>query len=262
MNAVATMLTQVSLDTMPPEVAARCYRLIHTMTGNDDPYRAAKTESNDVALEWYPKLKYLVASAQKPLMAACKLAIAGNSLDFGPGVYFGDIPHLINTAIERPLTINHFPQLLSSVTEADQVLYLGDNAGEVVFDRVLIEELKRARDLNVTFVVREKPIINDATMTDALAIGMSEVATVVSSGCDTPATIYARCSPRLRELFRCADVIISKGQGNYESLSEAPWPIFFMLRAKCEVTARQLGVVVGDVILMQGGGGKNTSSDT
>jgi len=116
---------------------------------------------------------------------------------------------------------------------------------------VLIEELHQVKELEIDFVVRERPIINDATMEDAIAVGMDKVARIVSSGCDAPATILSQCSPEMLSLYYSADVIVAKGQGNYESLDEEPGNIFFLLRAKCPIVAKLLGVSVGDAILQQ-----------
>jgi hypothetical protein len=148
-----------------------------------------------------------------------------------------------------PLGINDYENFKNSIKNSSRILYLGDNAGEIVFDRVLIEELHQIKDLEVNFVVREKPIINDATLDDAIVTGMDKVARIISSGSDAPATILSQCSPQLLELYYSADVIIAKGQGNYESLSEEKGNIFFLLKAKCPVVAGLLEVNVGDAIL-------------
>ena len=250
-NSVAGIIPQLSLSLRPPEIAQQGYQLIYQITENSDPFHQAKVESNRAALALYPHLKEVVANSEDPLLMACKLAIAGNSIDLAPDFDYGGINNIVETALASPLAINDYQQFLSNINNSRHILYLGDNAGEIVFDRVLIEELRQIKELEIDFVVRERPIINDATMEDAIAVGMDKVARIVSSGCDAPATILSQCSSEMLRLYYSADVIIAKGQGNYESLDEEPGNIFFLLRAKCPIVARLLGVSVGDAILKQ-----------
>ena len=251
LNSVADMIPKLSLDLKPPEIAQQCYRLIHQVTGNGDPFLKAKAEANRTALAFYPYLKETVANSEDPLFTACKLAIAGNSIDLGPSFDYGSLEDIVETALVSPPAINHYQTFLTSIHNSRLLLYLGDNAGEIVFDRVLIEELHRVKDLEIIFVVRDKPIINDATIHDALASGTDRVARIISNGSDAPATILSQCSSEMLKLYYSADVIIAKGQGNYESLSEEPGNIFFFLRSKCPLSAELLGVNVGDAVLKQ-----------
>ncbi len=251
MDSVAGMIPQLSLGLRPPEIAQQGYQLIYRITGNSDPFRQAKVEANREALALYPRLKEVVANSEAPLLTACKLAIIGNSIDLAPDFDYGGINNILDTALASSLAINDYQQFLSNINNSRRILYLGDNAGEIVFDRVLIEELHQVKELEIDFVVRERPIINDATMEDAIAVGMDKVARIVSSGCDAPATILSQCSPEMLSLYYSADVIVAKGQGNYESLDEEPGNIFFLLRAKCPIVAKLLGVSVGDAILQQ-----------
>jgi uncharacterized protein with ATP-grasp and redox domains len=252
-NAVAVMIPELSLELKPPEIAQRGYRLIRQLTGNNDPYHEAKAEANSAALALLPELKRMINQSADRLFTACRLAILANSLDFGPSFNHGGIEELTDEAIacSLPLAVNNYDQLWSSINNSHSLLYLGDNAGEIVFDRLLIEEIHRVRELETCFVVREKPVINDATMEDARSVGLDKVATVVSNSSDAPATILSECSAEVRRLFRSADIIIAKGQGNYESLEGEPGNIFFLLRAKCPLVAEALGVSVGDCILKQ-----------
>ncbi len=242
---------QLSLGLRPPEIAQQGYRLIHDIVGSSDPFCKAKVEANQSALALYPHLKMIAGDSGDPLLTACKLAIAGNSIDFGPDFDWGNINDIVDTALSSPLAINDYEKFRSSIASSRRFLYLGDNAGEIVFDRVLIEELNRMTDLDIYFVARERPAINDATLDDALQVGMDRVATLISSGSDAPATILSQCSSEMLRLYHSADVIIAKGQGNYESLEGEPGNIFFMLRAKCPVVAELLRVNVDDAILKQ-----------
>ena len=250
-DAVAAMIPQLSLGLRPPEMAQQGYRLIYQITRNDDPFYQAKVEANQAALALYPHLKQVVADSEEPLLTACKLAIGGNSIDLGPNFIQEDINDIVETAVASSLAINDYQEFRSSINNSRHILYLGDNAGEIVFDRVLIEELHQLKELEIDFVVRERPIINDVILDDAITVGMDKVARIISSGSDAPATILSQCSSEMLKLYYSADIIIAKGQGNYESLNEELGNIFFLLRAKCPLVADLLGVSVGDAILKQ-----------
>ena len=252
-NSVAGLIPQLPLDLMPPEIGQRGYRLIRQITGNDDPFHHSKVEANRAVLSIYPRLQQLVQQSADRLFTACMLAIAGNSIDLGPKFEYGSIDNVINSTIGSPLplAVNNYDQFWSSLNNSRVLLYLGDNAGEIVFDRLLIEEIHRVKELETYFVVRGEPVINDATMDDALAIGMDRVTKIISNGSDAPATILSQCSTELQQLYHSADIVIAKGQGNYESLEGEAGNIFFMLRAKCPLVAKLLGVSVGDCVLKQ-----------
>ncbi|MFO8100925.1 MAG: ARMT1-like domain-containing protein [Dehalococcoidia bacterium] len=250
MDEVAGMIPGFPLDITPPEIAQHVYRAVYRITENDDPYRQTKKQSNERALSLYPKMKEIVEGSDDPLLTACKLAIAGNSIDLGPPTMENvDFDSLLESAVSSPLAYDNYTQLCHQFEKSSHILYLADNAGEIVFDKLLIEEICRRCELEITVAVRDKPTINDATMEDAVMAGLDEVAEVVSNGSDAPATILAQCSPQIQALFNSVDVIIAKGQGNYESLSDADFNIFFFLRAKCPVVAVPLNVQVGDAIL-------------
>ena len=249
LSSVAAIIPRLSLDVTPPEIAQQVYGIVADITGNRDPCYEAKQQENRLALSLYPSLKGAVASANDPLFVACKLAIAGNSMDLGPQSSYGDLNSIVELALASPLGIDNYREFRESIERSTNILYLGDNAGEIVFDRILIEELRRVKDINIDFVVRDRPIINDATMDDAISIGMDKVAVVVSSGSAAPATILSQCSSQVVKLYHSADTVIVKGQGNYESLSEEQKNIFFLLKAKCPVVAKLLNVNVGDALL-------------
>jgi uncharacterized protein with ATP-grasp and redox domains len=250
-NAVAGLIPELSLGLKPPEIAQRGYRLISQITGNNDPFQQTKIDANHTALSLWPELKQLVEQSGNRLLMACRLAVLANSIDFGPNFNHVGIEAIIDeaTTYSIPLTVNDYDRFLSSLNNSRTLLYLGDNAGEIVFDRLLIEEIHRVKELETYFVVREKPVINDVTMDDARAVGMDRIARVISNGSDAPATILSQCTAELQQLFRSSDIIIAKGQGNYESLGDEPGNIFFLLRAKCPLVAELLGVSVGDCAL-------------
>ena len=249
LNEVSRLIPELPLDVTPPEVAQQVYRLVYRLTGSEDPYREEKRRANEIALSLYPYLKRVVADSDEPLLTACKLAIGGNSIDLGPTSRYADINSIISFALDNGLGIDDYDDFRRSICKSRRIMYLGDNAGEVVFDRILIEEIKRTKEVYVDFVVRESPIINDATILDANFVGMPNVAEIVSSGSDAPATVLSQCSEKMIELYHASDIIIAKGQGNYESLSLEEGNIFFLLKAKCEVIAGMLGVQIGEAVL-------------
>jgi uncharacterized protein with ATP-grasp and redox domains len=212
LNSVASMIPEIPLDATPPEIAHHVYTLIYRITGNSDPHRETKTQANQMALALYPRLKKAVADSEDPVLAACKLSIAGNTMDLAPKSNYSDLDSIIGSALTSPLAIDDYQEFLKSIRGASHILYLGDNAGEIVFDKLLIEELHRIKRLEISFVVRERPIINDVTRHDAVSVGMDRVADIVSSGSDAPATILSQCSPEMLRLYRSADIIIAKGQ--------------------------------------------------
>ncbi len=233
-------------EVTPAELGGEAYRLLTERTGVVDPYGPAKGESVRKALDLYPAVKTLVGSSKDRLLAAAKAAIAGNVIDFGiPSEAAPFLP--VDRILQRPLAVDDFLEFKRRLAEARSVLYIADNAGETVFDRILIEEAGKP----VVYAVRESAIINDALVEDAERSGIGAAARLVSSGCSTPGTIRSRCSPEFEEILNTAELIISKGQGNYEGLSEEPLPVFFLLMAKCEPVARDLGVPIGSLVLMK-----------
>jgi uncharacterized protein with ATP-grasp and redox domains len=244
LDKVGMLVSEIPLNSSPPETGRQVYRTVREVTGVNDPFRDLKAKSIDTVLALYPSLKHLLGEAKDPLETAVRLAIAGNVIDFGANPDF-QLGQAIQEVLQKEPAINHYQAFKKKLARARDILYLGDNAGETVFDRLLIETM----DKPVTFVVRESPVINDATEEDALSSGLGEVATIVSSGCDAPGTVLGECSEPFRAHFNKADLIISKGQGNYETLSHEKRPIFFLLKAKCPVIARDLGVKVGDIVI-------------
>ncbi|RKX55956.1 MAG: hypothetical protein DRP50_01495 [Thermotoga sp.] len=244
LDELGTMIKDISLDSSPPETGRVVYHLISEITGERDPYQEVKKNHIDKALSLYDSLKELVKKSNDNLLTAVKFAIVGNIIDLGAVREF-DIEGEINGISESEFAISDYVKFKKCLEDADDILYLGDNAGESVFDKILIEEMKKP----TKYVVRDAPIINDVTYEDAVRSGIDEVAAIISSGSDAPGVVLDLCSDDFKKTFRDAKFIISKGQGNYEALSEEKYPIFFLLRAKCPVIARDLGVTVGDIVL-------------
>ena len=244
---VLAEMTTFELTSTPPELSARVHEIVRAHTHHDDPYREAKQASTKQALALYPRLKALVDEADTPLDTALRLAIAGNIIDLArPQDY--DLQAVIERMLTQAFAVDNRDALKERLAEADEVLYLADNAGETVFDRLLIETLA----LPVIYVVKGGPALNDATREDAVAAGLDAVATVVSNGARSVGTLLDRCSDEFRARFAAAELVIAKGQANYETLSGRQDPrIFFLLQVKCPVIGRDLGTDVGTMIVKQ-----------
>ncbi|MBN1488199.1 MAG: DUF89 family protein [Anaerolineae bacterium] len=247
MHRVLVALTEFDATVTPPEVGDRIHRIIREETQTQDPYKESKRISTQQALDFYPELKKLVKESIAPLDTAIRLAIAGNVIDFAVD-HEHDLEQAIDQVLSQPPTINDIEAFQAALREADNLLYLADNAGETVFDRVLIETL----DVPVTYVVKGGPSLNDATYEDAVAAGLDKIAEIIDNGLDSIGTILDRCSPEFQKRFAEAPVIISKGQSNYESVpSESR--VFYLLKAKCPIIGQDIGVPQGSIVMKQGG---------
>lgn len=251
MDEAAGLLPGFSLDMTPPRMVRKFQGVVRRRFPGSDPYRKIKEKSNQRAMEIYPQLKEKVAAAKDPLLAALELAVAGNVIDYAAKNNL-DIEKEIRAILEGRFSdekknIFEYDIFRKRLAEAGTILYLADNAGEIVFDRVLIEELSRTHA--VTVAVRDRPVLNDALMEDAVFCGLDKAARVVSSGVDSPGTILEYCSDDFLAIFNEADMVISKGQGNYEALGEALREIFFLFKVKCPVIARHSGARLGDIVL-------------
>jgi len=255
LDRVARWIPDIPLDSPPPETARLIYSAVREITGVADPFEAYKNSSIEKALSLYAELKSTVDSSEDPLRTAVKMAIAGNVIDLGANPDF-DLEEEMRNLFTKDLPEDHYESFKHRLENARTILYLGDNAGETVFDRLLIETMRK----ETVYAVRDIPIINDATIEEARKSGIGKVARIVSSGCDAPGTILKRCSQEFLSLFAAADLIISKGQGNFESLSDEEGPIFFLLKVKCPVIARHLGAQTGGIILKDARLQKRSSS--
>lgn len=244
LDSVGDMIKTVSMENTPPETGNLIYHKIREVTNNQDPYKEIKQKNINEALELYPELKEIVKNSEDPLLTAIRIAIAGNVIDLGVNKKF-NIKDDIQKILKQEFAVFDYDAFKEHLSKAKSILYIGDNAGESVFDRILIEEIAKP----TTFVVREVPVINDCIIEDAQASGLHEVAEIISSGSTAPATILSLCNLRFLDSFENADIVISKGQGNYEGLSEVDRSVFFMLKAKCKVIANDLDVKENDIVL-------------
>jgi uncharacterized protein with ATP-grasp and redox domains len=245
MRALLAYLSKLDFKQSLPQMGKEMHRLIRDVLRNPDPYSEIKRAFNQQMLEYYPSLKKLVDDAADPFVMALRLAIAGNVIDFGPNRAF-DFDATLDRARSIVLAVDESASLRDAIPRARTLLYLGDNAGEIVMDRILLETLRHP---NVYFAVRGAPIINDATIDDARSVGIDRIARVISSGDDAPGTILETTSPEFRDIFDRADLVIAKGQGNYEGLCGVDKSIYFILLAKCDHVAAHLGVRKGDFVI-------------
>lgn len=235
---------------MPPAYTTTfIHRKIRQMLGKD-PFSSIKTEYNKIALGLYSKLKAIVSESKEPLLIASKLAIAGNVIDFGIFTSI-DIESTINRAMNNNLNVDDSKDFLKSVSETDEILYLLDNAGEIVFDRILIESLIENKK-KVKAVVKGSPVINDATILDADESGLTRICEVIDNGSDAVGTILQWTSKNFQDEFNRAQMIISKGQGNFETLLNSRKNIYFLFQSKCQVVSKELGLSNGAMLLMKG----------
>lgn len=249
LDKVMEALPTLPLDYPPPRIAETVYAIIARETGVENAYRDIKTASNRQALAALPEL--LKGIAQKPdrLRAAASLAISGNLIDFGVQHEGFQVKKELSRQLSDHFDLDDFSTFEQQLPETTKLLYVGDNAGEIVADKIFIAQIKAAYPrLDVGFAVRGTPIINDVTLDDAKQVGMEEVARVIDSGSRAPALLEDEMSPEMSAWFHDATMIIAKGQGNYESLSRSRRAIFFLLQCKCPVVANDLGTSVGSTI--------------
>ncbi|OHW63532.1 hypothetical protein EUAN_03960 [Andreesenia angusta] len=224
----------------------------YEMIGVADPYKSAKRESNDAALSFYPELSELLSRSQDRLKDALKIAVAGNVIDLGIYRDF-DIGSAISQVMDEGFSADCSEQFKSELDSTDSVLIIGDNAGEIVFDRMLVEELRRLGK-SVTYVVKSSPILNDATMEDAEYVGMTDLAKVIETGSGHLGVSIDDISDEFRKALENASVIISKGQANFESLEGIDWisqKTFFLLKIKCEEVALVSGLKFNSMVFLR-----------
>lgn len=242
------LAADLDMSQSPPAIGQQIHRQIRKLIGNDDPYYELKQRFNRLAMRMCIELAERVRTSEDRLETAVRLAIAGNIIDLGvkTSIAESDIERTINDSLTADFDGQQIERFRNAVSRAEKILYLADNAGEIVFDRLLIEQLPYEK---ITAVVRGKPVINDATLEDANVVGLDQIVEVIDNGSDGPGTILETCSKNFLDRFEKADLIIAKGQGNYETLSGVDKNIFFLLKVKCPIIAKHIGCKVGEMIL-------------
>ncbi|ADG82211.1 damage-control phosphatase ARMT1 family protein [Thermincola potens] len=243
------LISSLPDDKTPAENSTMVIHRLAEMLGGNDPFFKAKEESNKRALSYIKDLRGTIAGSEDPLFTALKISVAGNVVDLGLFDDF-DLTQALEDALKFDFTINDYDRFKQDIAKAETVLIIGDNSGEIVFDRLLAEQL-RAMHKEVFYGVKGGFILNDATIQDAYTAGLPEVARVITNGNSYLGTVEKYCSEEFLTVFQNADTVISKGQANYESLEGtvlAGEKTYFLLKAKCPLVAKHLGVRYGAIV--------------
>lgn len=250
-ESVRKRLETFSRSQSPVEMAVDINEIVNAAAGVNDPYAAIKDASNRACREAMDDLSEYMTDAADTFETALKLSIAGNLIDFGAykpvTLSEGHILKTVQETMELPLTGNSPLELKALIDEAKSILFVGDNAGECFLDTFLLDQMPCEK---VTYAVRGKPVLNDANRADAELAGIPKYCRLIDTGDDTPGVNLERCSEEFMEVFNKADLIIAKGQGNYESLSDGhDTPCVFLTKVKCPVIARDIGHPVGSSVI-------------
>ncbi len=231
-----------------PEIAKKAHDKIKEKLNVKDLYFEEKQEINELLLNKYQELKEKISNSENPFITALKMSIAGNIIDI-IGSPDSDIDKTVEMVLNSDFAVDDSILLNKMIKKAKTILYLGDNAGEIVMDKLFIEHINHK---NIYYAVRGGAVLNDATINDANFVQMDKVAKVISNGHDAPSTIIKECSAEFQAIFNNADLIISKGMGNLEALlGSGNNKIIFLSMIKCDIIAELTGVSKGDFIVMQ-----------
>ncbi len=248
-STITSMSREFSFTKTPPEIAADVYEKMAFIAQKEDLYDEVKRLSTEKALSFVSPLKLKLQESSDRLLTATKIAVAGNVIDLAAAVEF-DLEEELERVFETAFAHDDFIKLQTELTKAETVLIIGDNVGEHIFDFMFIQTLKELYPNAIySYMVRGNPIINDVTMKEAKEAGFDKLCNLVDSGVNTPGFAYSRANIESQKLFESADLVISKGMGNYECMSESHRKnICFLLKVKCEVVASSLNATVGDII--------------
>lgn len=248
-SAVEELSLDFSFDDNPPEIASYVYETMAKIANKTDLYDEVKVLSTKKALSFLPLVKEELHNSDDKLLTATKTAVAGNVIDLAAAVEF-DLEEELSKVFHTKFAYNDFDKFREKLLTAKSVLVIGDNVGEHIFDYIFIETLKELYpDIKYTYMVRGNPIINDVTIKEAKEAGFDKLCSLVDSGVNTPGFTYNRANMESKKIFDSADLVISKGMGNYECMSPSHRKdICFLLKVKCDVVAKSLGKEVGDIV--------------
>ena len=246
---VEGMSKDFSFELSPPEVASDVYETMSRIANKSDLYDEVKEMSTQKARSFIPFLKEKLDSSKNKLLVATKIAVAGNVIDLAAAVEF-DLEEELEKIFHTEFSYDDFSIFSSKLETAKNVTILGDNVGEHIFDYMFIEVLKELYPhIHFSYMVRGNPIINDVTMKEAKEAGFDKLCELIDSGVNTPGFVYSRANEYAQKVFDSADIVISKGMGNYECLSPSHRTnIYFLLKVKCNVVANSLAQELGDII--------------
>jgi uncharacterized protein with ATP-grasp and redox domains len=253
MKNVMEVLKDIEWGVKPIEIAEVLYPKLEELIGKRDVYEKEKKRSNEVAFKMLERFEKMIRESTDPLYDAAKLAIAGNLIDLGTPNWNEDIVYRkVNEILEKPFAINDFESFKEELSKSTTILYIVDNSGEIVFDRFFIEIMREYNEgIDVIVAAKSRPIINDVTVEEARSV-MEGVADVIDSGMTIPGTIVERGTDEFRRLFFESDIVVSKGQGNFEGIvGERGGNVYFLLTVKCDVVSDFLKVPVGSMVFMK-----------
>jgi uncharacterized protein with ATP-grasp and redox domains len=257
-DKVARQIPNLPPEMSPPEMAGIILEVVRTELKINDPYQKEKERSSQLVKALLPEINQLILEAENPLLMAVELAIAGNIIDYGANNQLdlrAELTTILKSEQRKIAKEAHqffdFDHFVQSLSLAKALLYIGDNVGEHYFDAQLIQQLKQTNpQLTIHYATRGYPALNDVLLADAKEAEIDKWATLLSSGSKLPGTVLSQCTPEFNQIFDHADLIISKGQGNYETLSNSSKNIYFLLMAKCPIIARDVGCELRDILLL------------
>ncbi|MHB0999531.1 MAG: damage-control phosphatase ARMT1 family protein [Armatimonadota bacterium] len=248
-KSLLNTLIEHDMTQSPPILVAHVQRALREYLGDDDPYREIKYNSNSLALEWYDELRTMISESDDPFQTAVRISIAGNIIDYGlkGSVEADQIRCCIDEALSADIDQQAIEELRAKSESAQTIMYLADNSGELVFDRLLIEQLSPEK---VVLGVKGYPTLNDVTIRDAEQVGLADEVRVVSNGTDIPGTVIEECTDEFRGLVESADLVIAKGQANYETLCDISRDVTFLFMPKCPLVAKQINCKQDSFVVM------------
>lgn len=250
-NAILRQILGLLAETDPSLSPSHLFDMLNPLicqaVGVDDPYRAVRLAGLEAALSGQAGFRKLLSESADPFETATRLAIAGNIIDVIPGHSY-DLSVVVRQSLDQPIAGDGLESFRAAVDAAHSILYLADNAGEAVLDRFLVEQINKP----LYYAVKSGPIVNDATLEDALAAGLDNLAHIIETGSRGPGTILEKCSAEFLEIFQAADLIIAKGQANYETLDTQGGRVFFLMKVKCQIIAQEIGASVGNLVIHRG----------
>ncbi len=243
MNKVLKEISKIDYDRTAPYLVAKVMRILHKQTGIKDFYVEEKMLFNKKLLAMEDKIEKMLNGSENRFDSALKIAFAGNIIDFGPfdEISFDLVKDIINKTLKSELNKELLIRMKKDLSRSGKLLYLGDNTGEIVFDKIFIKEIKREyKDIDIYFAVRGNPILNDVNEEDAYYVGIDKYAKIINNGTDLPGTDLLEVSEEFKKVFYESDIIISKGQGNFESLPGCGNNVYYLFLCKCDLLMKQL----------------------
>ena len=251
---VFNYLSKMDFEITTPEIIGEIFDMIKKYANNPDPYKETRNYYNALFLKLLSEFDRKIEKSGNSFKLAVQYAIVGNIIDFNPihNTLLKDIFDIFEKMEQLELAVDDSSTLMEDIANAKILLYLGDNCGEICLDKILLKKIKELNpDIQIIFGVRGKPVVNDSIAEDAYAVGINEYADVIDNGDGSLGTVLNRTSQKFKEIYKKSDVVIAKGQANYECLSEENKNIYFLLMTKCDVIANDIDVEENKMICMK-----------